>query len=136
MYLHPAPRGEAVEGLLQDRVVVVESRIHQPHEDEVERVGEYPLIMLAVLLYENAIIGGIGRLDQAEIGPDDLRFRVLSRELAGPDSCTCSNVQNLSWRSNRSFIKLAPVVELENSVLEIKPVLLGLEYHPEDEYFW
>lgn len=127
MYLDPTSRSKAVEGLLEDDRVVIESRIHQPQEDEIKWVGKNPLVELAVLLDEHAIVGGIDWLDEAEIGADDLRFRMLSGKLACPDSRTCSYVQDPSWCSNRSFVELAPVIELENPVLEIKPVLLGLE---------
>lgn len=60
--------------------------------------------MLAVFFDEDAVIGGIGWLNETQIGPDDLSFWVLSGELAGPDSRTCANVQNFSWGSNWCFV--------------------------------
>lgn len=126
MDLQPAARAEAIKGLLEDGEMVVERGIHQAHEYQIEGVGENPLVVLAVLLDERAVTRGIDWLDKAEVGSDDLRVGVLTGKLAGPDSCAGTDIQDLAWSSNRSFAKLAPVIELENPVLEIQPVLLGL----------
>lgn len=104
MYLVPAPGFETVERFLQDCEVIVESRVHQPHKDEIEGVREDPFVVLAILLYEDTVIWGIGWLDEAQIGTDDLGVRVLSGELAGPDSGACSNVQNLLWGLDWCFV--------------------------------
>lgn len=109
MDLDPTPWLEVLERFLENREVVVERGIHEAHKDKIKGLREDPVVALAVLLNEGAVTWGIERLDQTEIGPDDLRFRMLSGELAGPDTRAGANVQNLPRSNNGGFVQLAPV---------------------------
>jgi hypothetical protein len=93
--------------------------------DVVECVVENPLVF-GIVDFEPAVRWHIFWLYRAEIGPQDICFRMLLCKLDGPDACPRTDIQDPIRLLDGGQVELAIKYPQRDGVLQVQPILLLL----------